>query len=237
MPAFNESEGIEEFITEIANCISTELTFVVVDDTSTDTTFQVIEKLAKSKKIILHRNKQNLGHGPSTIAALRLACKVKCDYVISTDGDGQFQGKDFQRLLITALDGKFEIVEGVRTSRNDPLYRKLPSLVTRLIVFAKSARYPKDGNTPLRLYRREMLEKILQATERNLYVPNVFISSVIRKNNFYIGEIEVLSLPRRGKNKVGTMWKSKNNSLPPKKFIKFCLSSFLEIMKEKIPII
>ena len=237
MPAFNESEGIEEFITEIANCILTDLTFVVVDDNSTDGTFQVLEKLAKSKKIILHRNKQNLGHGPSTLAALRLACTVECDYVISTDGDGQFQGKDFERLLITALNGEFEIVEGVRTGRKDPLYRKLPSLVTRLIVFAKSARYPKDGNTPLRLYRKDLLEKIMQATERNLYVPNVFISSLIRKNNFYVREIEVLSLPRRGKNKVGTMWKSKNIRVPSKKFIKFCVSSFLEIMKEEIPIL
>lgn len=237
MPAYNEAEGLQEFLNEIIENVRTDVMFVVIDDNSSDNTFQILQELGKTENLVAFRNQQNLGHGQSTLIALRKASEFQCDYVISVDGDGQFRGEDIKKIISIAIQGNYDVVEGVRTHRIEPMYRKIPSIVTRIIVLMKSGKFPKDGNTPLRLYRKSALARVLMTIDRNIKVPNVYISSLVRKNDFSIMESSVVSLQRRGHNKVGTMWKTKNNWLPSRRFIRFCILSFIQIIALRIPTI
>ena len=90
MPAYNEAEGIPEFLHEISVAFSgLDLQFVVVDDCSADGTANVVKDLGLPGMHAL-RNEVNSGHGPSTLRALQEALDLGGDIIVAVDGDGQF---------------------------------------------------------------------------------------------------------------------------------------------------
>lgn len=236
MPAYNEEEGLIEFIEEISDSLPQyALKFFIVDDFSSDETYSSVISFASSSPdsppIDIQKNLQNLGHGPSFIAAAKNACADEFDYLITTDGDGQFYGGDFARMLSLASAEGVGIVEGVRTGREDPLFRKFTSLLTRLLVFLKSGKFPKDANTPLRIYRRDMARVVFERISEREKTPNLLISIICRKENFDLNYMNVKSRVRRGENPTGTMWKTKIKILPSLRFLKFCYSAFLGYLR------
>src|SRR5947209_8737816 len=74
IPAFNEGEGIAEFVAEIDQALAPhaeQLWLIVVDDASTDDTSAVLSELAAklhgSLEVIT--SPTNCGHGPSLVQA------------------------------------------------------------------------------------------------------------------------------------------------------------------------
>ena len=228
MPVHNEGEGIAEFIIEIAEAFDdTQLSFVIVDDLSNDDTVSILNRLnlVLEPEIRVVSNQTNLGQGPSTIRALRLAADLKTDYVIAVDGDGQFLGSDIRDLFnqVSALDD--QVGEGIRIHRTDPIFRKVTTQLTRILVGIRCKKYPIDANTPLRIYPLAYLLELLEILPGNLLTPNLHISSHARLSPLAIVEVEVTSLPRRGLSSSGTMWKARTKLLPSRRFLKFCLSA------------
>jgi dolichol-phosphate mannosyltransferase len=225
MPAYNEEEGIAGFISELATELqSFEPKFVVVNDVSTDSTEARVKDLAASGiPVEVHTNSVNLGHGPSTLRALNFGLDSHSEIVVAIDGDGQFLGTDVARLVKVMLeDPKIDVIEGVRTHRDDPAYRVVVSSVTRNLVWSRARIKPIDANTPLRVYRRESLVQLLDKLPNNSMTPNLLISAKTRRQRVNYFEINVQSIPRRGSDTGGSTWKSKTASLPSKRFIKFC---------------
>jgi dolichol-phosphate mannosyltransferase len=230
MPVFNEAEGIVDFLKEIESSFSSvNLAFVVVDDSSTDATLSRLERLELDGRIQLHihRNSNNMGHGPSTLRAIDSAISVKPSYVMTVDGDGQFHGNEMRKLFDFQKDHNFEIVEGLRTNRNEPMFRRITSICTRLLVFFRSHVLPQDANTPLRIYKIDQLVGIRKELDSGLLTPNLHISALIRSKEYECryGVFNVQSLPRRGLIKTGTMWRSRQQILPSKRFIKFTIAA------------
>ncbi len=228
MPAHNEGEGIEEFITEIAEAFNgVQVSFVIVNDVSSDDTVSILNSLnlKLEPEIRVVSNQTNLGHGPSTIRALKSAANLKTNYVIAVDGDGQFLGSDIRRLFdtVSALEG--QVGEGIRTQRTDPMFRKITTQLTRILVGIRCKKYPIDANTPLRVYPRTYLLELLNTLPSDLLTPNLHISAHARLSPLAVVEVKVTSLPRRGISASGTMWKARTNLLPSKRFTKFCFSA------------
>ena len=73
------------------------------------------------------QSERNRGHGPSTLAALREAIATGADQVVAVDGDGQFRGEDLVRLAREGSEHDYDVVEGVRSGRKDPVYRAIVS--------------------------------------------------------------------------------------------------------------
>src|SRR5436190_24354599 len=99
IPAHNEAESLVEFLTEIDDALSGRaagLTFVVVDDASSDDTSEATRKAAElvDGEVLLFRNEAQLGHGPTVLEAYRRAIDTGADLVLQVDGDGQFLGSD-----------------------------------------------------------------------------------------------------------------------------------------------
>ena len=224
MPAWNEEEGISEFLTELHDSLARwDPRFVVIDDKSTDNTPGVIRELASSGlPVSVTTNDVNSGHGPSTIRALRAGLSTQADVIVALDGDGQFIGSDVASVVETLIDSDADVVEGVRRSRNDPLYRQAVSAITRSLVWSRSRSWPADANTPLRAYRPEILEVLLTSTPEAASTPNLLISALCRQIQLNIIEVPVRSIPRRGSDQQGSTWKAKSKSLPSKRFIRFC---------------
>ena len=228
MPAWNEEAGIVEFLTEIRDSFETkQVFFVVVDDASSDNSVAILRQLEKQGfPVRISQNVKNLGHGPSTYKALSLGVSENPKFVISVDGDGQFLGVDVRRMYeLISLEESF-IVEGVRIGRSDPLYRKITTILTRILVLIKSGQLPQDANTPLRAYRTETLKYLLEMVHDQVLVPNLMFSVISRRKKINISQIEVTSIPRRGGNEIGSTWGKSQKFLPSKRFMGFCVKSF-----------
>ena len=230
MPAYNEEEGIAEFITELNDSLSQwNPIFIVIDDKSADKTADAIEALkASGLPVSVHTNEQNVGHGPSTIRALKAGLLTNADAIIALDGDGQFIGNDVNSVVSTLMQTKADVIEGVRRSRNDPLYRQGVSAITRTLVWSRARQWPTDANTPLRAYRPSTLQFLLSQIPDSASTPNLLISAICRQAGLTIVEIPVQSIPRRGSDQQGSTWKAKSKSLPSKRFVKFCTQAAKE---------
>lgn len=224
MPAFNESAGIAEFLDEIeAEMPIYDLSFVVVDDRSSDGTSAAVEAWAGSRREVqLVRNAQNLGHGISTVTALHGGLRSGADVVVAMDGDGQFLGRDVARVVATLLEHDADLAEGYRVRRDDPLFRRATTSATRVLVRARCGVAPQDANTPLRAYRPMVLGRLLDALPVNPMTPNLMISSTARTARLDIVEVEVESRPRRGPDVSGSTWNARRRSLPSRRFLAFC---------------
>ncbi len=225
MPAFNEEDGIVSFLEELKNSLRTfRPSFVVVNDCSSDGTLEKLNELmATGFPVQVLNNPVNLGHGPSTVLALRHAILVGADLIVSIDGDGQFLGEDVSTLISSMLAGSYDVAEGVRTSRNDPIFRRCVTLMTRVLVLAKSGKFPSDPNTPLRVYGAPILERLLSVLPDGAITPNLYFSGLCRRGSVNILEMRVASIDRRGISVVGTSWGSRHKRIPSRKFVIFCL--------------
>ena len=236
MPAFNETEGIKDFIEELDLSIGERIhLFIVVNDCSTDNTSDSVLSLrASGIPVQVVDNDQNLGHGQSTLRALTLGVQSGHDLVMSIDGDGQFLGRDIARILEVAeiVDG-WEVIEGNRLHRKDPTYRKFVSWATRQMVWSRSGVRPQDANSPLRLYRRDVLIRLMTAVPPQSEIPNLWVSALSRSWKLNIVEMAVQSVPRRASVAIGSTWAGRGMFLPSRRFLRFCMRAMSEWLYPK----
>jgi dolichol-phosphate mannosyltransferase len=233
MPAYNEDSGIAEFIGELHEHLEKwQPIFFIVDDCSKDQTVVGAAALAEQGIAIkVVPNEVNSGHGPSTVRALQLGLTNESELVVAIDGDGQFLGSDVAKVVQLTLESNCDIAEGVRTQRGDPIYRRFVSLTTRLLVFLRSRRFPRDANTPLRVYRVSALRRHLDALNPDTMIPNLVISSNSRRWKMNVQEIEVRSIPRRGLDQSSITWGKSRRQLPTRRFLKFCVGATKDFFK------
>ena len=236
MPVYNEASGIEDFLLDIVHEFrGLDLTIVIIDDCSSDETYETIVKIQKApnNKIIYRRNSINLGHGASTLRAISESLAFEPEVIITVDGDGQFHGKDILRTYqALKLNQEIKVVETVRVRRRDPYFRKVLSWVTRVVVFLKSRKSTRDANSPLRAYRRDTLAELIQdLSERRVLVPNIWISTNLRRKNIPSLSIEVAFIPRRGEVKESVTWKQKYRFLPSLRLVKFSSQALWEVIR------
>jgi glycosyltransferase involved in cell wall biosynthesis len=231
MPCFNEADGIEEFIDEIEINLGSLLNrIVIVNDFSTDSTSKVLNMLqVRNSKISVLNNASNLGHGPSFVNAIKHTLSFTPDIVITVDGDGQFDSREMLAKLKEFMESDTEILECARVSRKDPLFRKFVTYSLRILIFCRTKKMPQDANTPLRIYRADILQNLISQIPHDSLVPNLRFSALSRKGKFKLVERNVHSLVRRGNSPTGSTWKAKNVHVPSKRFIKFCTRAIREV--------
>lgn len=237
MPAWNEAEGLPDFIRELnAELNRWHPVFIVIDDQSTDQTPLAVQELGDSGiDVRLFINEINMGHGPSTLKALKAGLKLDVDFIVSVDGDGQCYGRDLARMVEILETTKSQVVEGIRVARADPFYRKIVTYTVRLLVSAKTRKKTQDANTPFRVYRNQNLSDILSCIPPSASIPNLLISTISRRWGLNISEIEIESLPRRGSNPNGSTWGKKAKTIPSPRFIKFCFYAGIQWVTFSVP--
>jgi glycosyltransferase involved in cell wall biosynthesis len=232
MPVFNESEIIQEVVRDFLQDQSKhKLELVIVDDKSTDETYKRIVEVSHEfpGRIHIFQNEQNLGHGPSFTRALKIGLEMNPDLIVSCDGDGPIAGSDLFKLFDIKPD--YDILEISRQKRVEPLFRKVTTQATRMLVFVKSKRIPVDANTPIRVYMPQILNQILPKVD-GTKVPNLLISIISRNRRFNLMSTQVTVFERK-LNQPGTMWGQglKPRRLPNSRFIKFSFSALMEVLR------
>ena len=141
------------------------------------------------------------------------------------DGDGQVQGVDLRRIFDAGTTADLDVVEGVRISRDDPLYRTVASEATRALVRLRCGRAPADANTPVRCYRAAILEQLLAGLPAGVLTPNLFLSAAARSGAIRLREEPIGWYQRRGDDPTGVTWQSRSRIVPGHRFLGFCLKA------------
>lgn len=238
MPAYNEAEGLPLFLREVlvnVEPLADEVHIVVVNDKSTDGTSRTLHEMQQTMpQLVIVDSETNRGHGPTALAAYMAGLALGPNVIVHVDGDGQFVGEDFPKIL-RALEG-VDVVHGVRTGRTDPWFRRvLTSFVATGVAFIAHTRIP-DVNTPLRAYRPHALERLLAACPANALVPHVHFSIAESRLGMPRHYVHVHSIPRRGSGAGGTMWGETKTTpkLPPRKLLAFSLKAAREVWRYSI---
>ena len=167
IPAFNEELGILEFLYELKLMIENLTSFcwevIVIDDGSTDATSELLTRNSPLK-IKLVKLSKNFGHQAALEAGYSAASG---DYIVTMDSDFQHPISKIPYMLKIAIEGSYDIVQGVRETKNsENKYRKLASKIayrTISVFNSKATRHAGD----YRLITKRLLQLILQYQETN----------------------------------------------------------------------
>ena len=105
IPAFNEEGTIQSVINEV----NSYGTVIVVNDGSEDGTAAIAREAGAT--VVTHA--KNLGYDAALNSGFEQAAALKCDVIITFDGDGQHSASNIKQFL-KAIEGGADVVLGVR---------------------------------------------------------------------------------------------------------------------------
>ena len=198
IPAYNEENNLKKVLEDL---ISHSYSILVVDDGSTDETFDILSKMPVS----VIRHSDNKGYEKALSSGLAYAIENDFNYAISFDADGQMFVEDIEKFFTLAKERDADIVIGERKFKN----RIFEYLVGGLTRFYYSISDPLCG---LKLYKISSIAKLLPFDTKNLAGKELLIKALQRKGyrilekkidtkrridkakfgNFFIGEIKIL---------------------------------------------
>jgi glycosyltransferase involved in cell wall biosynthesis len=201
IPVFNEDESLPElcgWIDRVVKEHRLSCEVILVDDGSTDNSWQVIESLRAAnpdiKGVKFQRN-----YGKS--AALNEGFKAAIgEVVITMDADMQDSPDEIPELRRMILEDKFDLVSGWKKLRHDPISKTLPSKFFNWTAARVTKIKLHDFNCGLKAYRRQVVKSIEVYGEMHRYIPVIAKWSGFRK----IGEKVVEHRARKyGHTKFG----------------------------------
>ncbi|MDO5113355.1 MAG: glycosyltransferase family 2 protein [Planctomycetia bacterium] len=199
IPVYNEEESLPRLLERIdsvtqANGYTTEI--VLIDDGSTDASWQVITELRQKYPGVMGiRFRRNFGKA----AALQTGFEhVSGDFVMTMDADLQDDPAEIPRFLEKMAEG-FDVVSGWKKIRHDPWHKVGPSRVFNKMVSGLTGVSLHDHNCGMKCYRAEVLKEVHLYGELHRFIPVLAAS-----RGFRVSEIVVTHHAREfGVSKYG----------------------------------
>jgi glycosyltransferase involved in cell wall biosynthesis len=192
IPCLNEAETLPATLADLPRSVPgiDVVEVLVIDDGSRDRTAEVAKAQGVAHVI---RFRQRKGLAAAFIAGIDASLRRGADYIVNTDADNQYAGRDIARLLEPLLRGEADIVVGDRNIRDlehmswpRKLLQRLGSWTVRQV----SATKVPDTTSGFRAYTREAalrmtivsdfsytLESLIQAGKQRMAVTHVPIST------------------------------------------------------------
>ena len=109
--AYNEESHIESVINEI---LTLKKDVYVLNDSSTDETMNILERMNISKKFTIINNLKNEGAGISTLKLIETIKNDGFEFVIKVDGDNQFKLEDVNKIIKLHEDNDYDFIKSNR---------------------------------------------------------------------------------------------------------------------------
>lgn len=173
VPLFNEEESLPELSAWIDRVVTAnQLTYeiVMVDDGSTDRSWEVIENLhAQNPNIKGIKFRRNYGKSAALNTAFQV---VEGDVVITMDADLQDSPDEIPELYRMITEEKYDVVSGWKKKRYDNVFLKnIPSKLFNWTTRRISKIQLHDFNCGLKAYRNEVVKNIEIYSEMHRYIP------------------------------------------------------------------
>lgn len=200
IPVYNEASNIDLLTDEIESVLSwwyLDAEVIWVDDGSTDDSGEFIDTNAAMYN---HHRAVHLRSNRGQSAALAAGFdNATGEIVVPMDGDGQNDPEDIPRVVEQLIDGSYDCVSGVRSERNDPLAKRIPSRIQTELTRRMAPDAGSDMGCTLKAYRADALENVQLRGEHHRYIP-----AQLASRGYRLDEIEVNHRERaHGNTKYG----------------------------------
>ncbi|MBI1306137.1 MAG: glycosyltransferase [Bacteroidetes bacterium] len=165
----NEEDNIEPLLSSIRSALAKiSYEIILVDDGSTDTTLEVIDKFGGPDVKVIEFMK-NFGQSTAMQAGIDAA---QGEYVVTMDGDLQNDPTDIPMLLDLIENGKWDLVAGERRNRKDGLFiRKIPSKIANYLIRNMTGVRIKDYGCTLKIFKNEIAKNLNLYGELHRFIP------------------------------------------------------------------
>ncbi len=154
IPAYNESAKIPNVISKVRNSCSSFLeTILVIDDHSSDDTFQV----AKNAGAEAIRHDKNLGVGAAIRTGLDYAYNNGYDIAVIISGDDQHNPEEMESVIFPLLNKEVDFVQGSRFAEggktiNQTVIRRLMTSLYPFLFFLMTGKKCSDITNGFRAF-------------------------------------------------------------------------------------
>ena len=117
IPCWNEDRTVEKIITKINNIVKYEKEIIVIDDFSSDKSYEILNRLYKENKIQqLIKNEKNYGKGYSVRKGIE---KATGQIILIQDADLEYDPDDYPKLVEPIINNFADVVFGSRFIGSD----------------------------------------------------------------------------------------------------------------------
>ena len=200
IPIRNEAPSLVELHREFSETLTAwgrSYEIVVVDDGSTDESFEILARLqAGDPHLRVIRFRRNFGQTAAFAAGFAHA---RGRLIVTSDGDLQNDPRDIPA-MIAMLEGGYDIVCGWRKDRKDAFVsRRLPSTLANALISAVTGVHLHDYGCSLKVFRAEIVKDMKLYGEMHRFLP-----AIASEQTSSIAEMVVNHRARKyGKSKYG----------------------------------
>jgi glycosyltransferase involved in cell wall biosynthesis len=193
-PAFNEEQNVPamvERLTAVLPRVSDDYEIIVVNDGSADRTGAVADALAAADRHVrVIHHPVNRGYGGALKSGFAGARK---EYVFFTDGDGQFDVAEIERLI--PFVPEYDVVVGYRLDRVEGGIRKLNAAGWNWLGRRLFHMPVRDVDCAFKLFKRRVFDVVQPQAEGAMISTEILARAV--RGGFRITEVGVHHYERR----------------------------------------
>jgi len=229
IPVYNEGPHLKDFFKLILNMkFGFETEFVIVDDHSTDNSWEIIQTIAESSPVKIFRQDKNQGKG----AAIRRGIEQATgDIILIQDADFEYDPNDLDSLVKPILENRADVVFGSRFRKTSPqIHRTFHYLINRFLTLVSnmlSGLYLSDMETCYKVFRADVIKPLIKGFEADRFGFEPEVTAAVAKLKLRVHEYPISYFPRgylegkkiNWKDGVAALWfiiKFNLRSLPPK---------------------
>jgi glycosyltransferase involved in cell wall biosynthesis len=200
VPIRNEAPSLVELhreFTETLTAWGRAYEIIVVDDGSTDDSFEILSRLqAGDPRLRVIRLRRNFGQTAAFAAGFAHA---RGRLIVTSDGDLQNDPRDIPA-MVARLEAGADIVCGWRKDRKDAfISRRVPSTLANLLISFVTGVHLHDYGCSLKIFRAEIVKEMKLYGEMHRFLP-----AIASEQTSSIGEMVVNHRARKyGRSKYG----------------------------------
>ena len=174
IPVRNEAPSLEALLEEVTRAMTAwgrSYEVIVVDDGSTDDSFQILARLqAGDPRVRVIRFRRNFGQTAAFAAGFAHA---RGRIIVTSDGDLQNDPADIPA-LIEMIERGHDIACGWRKDRKDKfLSRRLPSMMANWLISVSTGVHLHDYGCSLKAFRAEVVKPLKLYGEMHRFLPAI----------------------------------------------------------------
>jgi glycosyltransferase involved in cell wall biosynthesis len=173
IPVRNEAPNVRALYDELTATLEAfgrRYEIVVVDDGSTDETFDLLAALqARDARLRVIRFRRNFGQTAAFSAGFAHA---RGRFIVTSDGDLQNDPRDIPEMIELAQN--CDIVAGWRKNRQDPfINRRMPSMIANWVISNVTGVKLHDYGCSLKVFRAEVVKSMKLYGEMHRFLPAI----------------------------------------------------------------
>ena len=201
IPCLNEAATLPATLADLPRSVPgiDVIETLVIDDGSRDGTAEVAQSCGVDHIVRFRRNK---GLAAAFMAGIDAALKAGADFIINTDADNQYAGRDIPKLLVPLLEGRADICIGDRNmaelqhmSWRKRQLQRLGSWVVRQV----SGTSVPDTTSGFRAYTRDAALRMMVVSEFSYTLESIIQAG---KKRMAIAHVEITTNPRTRESRL-----------------------------------